>query len=203
MEPFNKHQDNTKKTTSPLLLHTEKQQQQQQQQQSPIVESIQDTNYIGITINDDVPRQTYTNGLTRHQSLNDYSTINKQIFHHSRNSSIPFDTSPITTATTTTTKTTNTIDSPPIYHQHHSPRFNQIIEEEEAEDYMIQPELSGAFRKIKNQADLPMSHHRRAREGKRYGVIKMEYLIYSFINLIVIATLYAYNRIKSDISNMQ
>lgn len=171
MEPFNNHQE---KANSPLLLHAEK---QQQQQQSPRVESIQDTNYIGITINDDVPRQTYTNGLARHQSLNDYSTIQKQHFHHSRNSSIPFDTSAIAANTTTTTTAANTsktptslIDSPPIYQQHHSPRFNQIVEEEEAENYMIQPELSGAFLKIKSQADLPMSHHRRAREGKRYGV---------------------------------
>ncbi|CAO0803058.1 unnamed protein product [Mucor circinelloides] len=38
---------------------------------------------------------------------------------------------------------------------------------------MIQPELSGAFLKIKSQADLPMSHHRRAREGKRYGPLYM------------------------------
>lgn len=170
MEPFHK-QESTAKTTSPLLLHAEK------QQHSPRVASIQDTNYIGITINDEGPRQTYPNGLlTRHQSLNDYSTIHKQHFNHSRNSSIPFDTTANTpTAAATSNTSTSTIDSPPIYHQHHSPRFNQIVEEEAAAaDYMIQPELSGAFFKIKSQADLPMSHHRRAREGKRYGVTFMQ-----------------------------
>lgn len=148
----------------------------------------QDTNYIGITINDDVPK--YNNNVSRHQSLNEYTfKNNNNNTKHVRHASIPH--------------SLNLHELPPpqkqqqgyspIYsHQQPlpSPRSlsnnssyppslspigvrNQVILEEEQEDnnlYMIQTELSGAFRKIRTQADLPMSHHRRAREGKRYGV---------------------------------
>lgn len=93
----------------------------------------QDTNYIGITINDDIPK--YNN--------NEY-----EIDHTQQTTNEPYS---------------------PIYKSPHK-RFNQVIMEEEAPNYRLQTELSGAFLKIKSQADLPMSHHRRAREGKRYGV---------------------------------
>lgn len=103
----------------------------------------QDTNYIGITINDDIPK-----------------------YNHSSPTAIP-----------TSTSTSNTLkyDQSPLepYYKspHHTKRFHPpVIMEEEPMHYRLQPERSGAFLKIKTQADLPMSHHRRAREGKRYGV---------------------------------
>jgi hypothetical protein len=206
------------KKNSLLLLQLEKQKQQQQQsslqQRQPPQPLFQDTNYIGITINDDLPKQTYNNdnntinissscssssssgggdGLTRHQSLShSTSKTNNALARHASFS-----------YTTNNNNNTN-YHSPRLQQQQSSfsPRFSQapLIEEphedtnycvqvrqkEEEDDYMIQSDKSGAFRKIKSQADLPMSHHRRAREGKRYGVSKnffrcyFRYLIYSY-----------------------
>ncbi|KAI8059038.1 kinase-like domain-containing protein [Gilbertella persicaria] len=55
-------------------------------------------------------------------------------------------------------------------------RNSHVILEEEPSSpttYIIQPPKSGAFRKINSQADLPMAHHQRLREGKRYGPLYM------------------------------
>lgn len=90
----------------------------------------QDTNYIGITINDDNTRQEYL------PETEPYS---------------PIYTSP---------------SLPPSS----SIQLNRVLLEEDSPTYVVRNEMSGAFLKIKSQADLPMSHHRRAREGKRYGV---------------------------------
>lgn len=92
-----------------------------------------DTNYIGITINDDAPK------LYRHQSLNEIRHLNNN----------------------------NSLSSPRTFS--FPPRYSQVIfeETEEPSEFF---EMSGAFRKIKSSNDLPMSHHHRIREGKRYGV---------------------------------
>lgn len=91
----------------------------------------QDTNYIGITINDDSSRQEYL------PETEPYSPIYQSPHSLPPSSSI---------------------------------QLNRVLLEEDSPTYIVQTEMSGAFLKIKTQADLPMSHHRRAREGKRYGV---------------------------------
>lgn len=137
MEPYNKQQEKLTKT-SPLLIHSEKQ---------PLSSSLQDTNYIGITINDDTPKPPpCPPPLTRHASLNDYATKPKR---------------------DSVSLTTDTLSSP-IYN-HHS-RFEDVITGKDG--YLVEPEKSGAFLKINHPTDLPMSHHQRMREGKRYGVNK-------------------------------
>lgn len=136
-------------------------------QQQPLY---QDTNYIGITITDEIPKYN-SNNVTRHQSLSGYPLPNK--LNQSRHSSIPqlpkptspIQHSPRSVPTTTTTATTSI--NPMRYSSNHT-----ILEEDStsSNDFVVQKEMSGAFLRIRTQADLPMSHHRRAREGKRYGV---------------------------------
>lgn len=225
MEPFQTNklqQQEALKKNSLLLLQLEKQKQSTQQ---PL---FQDTNYIGITINDDLPKQTYNNantspnninnnavhtsgsysgnnrsGLTGHKSLSHISTTNTNKTTnnntHARHASFSY----------TTNNNGNSYHSPRLQQSQNafSPRFNQAPLFEEAQEetnytqkhkveedsYMIQSDKSGAFRKIKSQADLPMSHHRRAREGKRYGVSFIEFLcvLKRFIH-IPLAIVYAY-----------
>lgn len=121
----------------------------------------QDTNYVGITINDELPH-------------------NKEQLIQEKCSSIP---KILTSTITTTTTTTNKPMYSPIY-QSSSPRscsfsptkmrFNsQIIPEENADwSYCNQPDHTGAFRKIGSQTELPLSYQQRLRERKRYGVFE-------------------------------
>lgn len=126
----------------------------------------QDTNYIGITINDDIPK------------------YNSAKYELDQAANEPYS---------------------PIYKSPHK-RFNQVImEEEETSNYRLQPEVSGAFLKINSQADLPMSHHRRAREGKRYGVKSS--CLYHACSIVLfifsnVASLHADLRTKSNLFSM-
>ncbi|KAG1225672.1 hypothetical protein G6F35_003290 [Rhizopus arrhizus] len=119
----------------------------------------QDTNYVGITINDELPQ-------------------NKEQPSQAKRSSLP-------EISATTANTSQPLYSP-IYHSsspHSSSfsptkmRFNSqaVIPEEENKGwaYCSQPQYSGAFRRIKGQTDLPLSYHQRLRERKRYGPLYM------------------------------
>lgn len=161
----------------------------------------QDTNYVGITITDDIPKYN-SNNVTRHQSLSGYPLPNK--LNQSRHSSIPqlpkptppiYQTPRSVPATAATTSNVNHI------------RYgsNQVILEEDSiasNDFVVQKEMSGAFLRIRTQADLPMSHHRRAREGKRYGVSECSLLHIGFTKTIRIATVHAYLRTKSYVLSL-
>lgn len=155
------NQKKTPKGISPLLI------EKKSSSSSSICSSPfkhQDTNYVGITINDELPQ-------------------NKEQPSQAKRSSLP-------KISATTANTSQPLYSP-IY-QSSSPhsssfsptkmRFNSqaVIPEEENKGwaYCSQPQCSGAFRRIKGQTDLPLSYHQRLRERKRYGVCDL-YVTYS------------------------
>ncbi|KAI8981571.1 kinase-like domain-containing protein [Pilobolus umbonatus] len=131
----------------------------------------QDTNYIGITINDD-PKQTNTPSITTSTSAttspthnNTFDNIhrhpNYQSHTHSRTASIP---------------TLNNTDYSPTYTRYSFPRYNsnshthdtQIILEEEPH-YFDRIEYSGAFRIMNPEIELPYFPSR-VKEDKHHGV---------------------------------
>ncbi|KAI9481289.1 MAG: kinase-like domain-containing protein [Benjaminiella poitrasii] len=159
MDPFQQQQKETinNKKSSPSLLNLEIQQQKHRSLSTslsaptthlsyaslpPPPQQQQDTNYIGITINEE--------NTTRHQLLKENIL------------SINTDSATLATATSIFNSPSSILQSSP-----------RISNKEEEETYMIKKEMSGAFRKINSQADLPLSHHRRLREGKRYGPLYM------------------------------